>query len=404
MATKRTKAGVAGGVGDPPAAPQSQPLPRPFVLGHARARRALSAALQSRHVHHAWVLHGPPGVGKMRAAEAFARLLLDPQADAQSIALLEPPEDTDTAHRIAAGTHLDYHVIRKELASLSDNRELRERKQLNIPLDLLRERMLGGVDGEGRAHESMVFRTAAFGHGKVFVVDEAELLDADAQNAMLRTMEEPPPGTVIVLVTAQEDRLLPTIRSRCQRVAFGPLDAESMRAWWARSGLEVPAADRAFVEAFSEGSPGMAARALELGITAWHAELAPQFDQLEAGGFPAGLGDRLAELVDELAKGVVEADENASKDAANRLGTRLLSRLLGLRIRQALARAGSDDAALERALATQETLEQFELAVRTNVNLKHAFGNLVAQWGDRTRSAAVTAGAPSASGATRAAP
>jgi DNA polymerase-3 subunit delta' len=361
--------------------------PTPFLLGHAQARGVLSAALSRGRVPHAWIFHGPPGVGKMRAAEAFARLLLDPEATPAQRAALEPPAGTAVARRMDAGTHPDFHLVRKELAALSESRELRERKQLNIPLDLLRERMLGGTDGDGRAHESAVFRTAALGHGKVFAIDEAELLDADAQNAMLRTMEEPPPGTCIILVTAREDRLLPTIRSRCQRVAFGPLGAAEMRAWWARSGLAPSADERAFAEAFAEGAPGMAQRAVELGIAAWDAELAPQFAALESGAFPAGLADRMAALVEELAKGVVDADEGASKDAANRMGTRLLARWLGLRLRGAFRAAGDDAAALARALALEETLEEFEHAVRSNVNLKHAFGNLVAQWGDRARPA-----------------
>lgn len=357
----------------------------PFMLGHAKARQALAAAMRGGHVHHAWIFHGPQGVGKMRMAEGFARLLLDPETSQHNIDSFEPPADTDVAHRIDSGTHADYHVIRKELAALSDSRELRERKQLNIPLGLLRERMLGGVDGDGRLHESAVFRTATHGHGKVFVIDEAELLDADAQNAMLRTLEEPPPGTVIVLVTAREDRLLPTIRSRCQRVSFGPLDNATMQAWWKRSGLDVPAPDRNFIEEYAEGAPGMAERAVQLGLAAWDTELAPLFDQLERNSYPAGLSDRLAELVDGLAKSVVEEDENASKDAANRLGTRLLARWLGLRVRRALRAAGDDAAALERALAAQEVLEEFEQHVRSNVNMKHALGNLVAQWASHGR-------------------
>ena len=331
-------------------------------------------------MHHAWILHGPPGVGKMRAAEALARILLDPQATAAHRDALEPPTGTPVAALIQAGTHPDYHVICKELAAVSESRELRDRKQLNIPLDLLRERMLGGVDGEGRHHESAVFRTAAMGHGKVFVVDEAELLDADAQNAMLKTLEEPPPGTTIVLVTSREDRLLPTVRSRCQRVAFGPLDAPSMAAWWARAGVEVPAAERPFVEAFAEGAPGMVQRAVRFGLAGWNAELSGLLDDLESGGYPPMLADRLGEMVESVAKSVVDQDENASKDAANRLGTRLLARMLGLRVRTALHRAGTDAHALARALAAQEVLADFEHQVRSNVNLKHAVANLVAQW------------------------
>jgi DNA polymerase-3 subunit delta' len=283
---------------------------------------------------------------------------------------------------VDAGTHPDFHVIRKELAAVSESRELRDRKQMNIPLDLLRERMLGGIMGDGRHQESAVFRTAALGHGKVFIIDEAELLDDSGQNAMLKTLEEPPPGTVIILVTQHEERLLPTIRSRCQRIAFGPLDADAMRAWWEAQGPEVPAQDRAFVAAFAEGSPGMAVRAAEHGIAAWDAELSPLFDALEAGRFPPNLGDRLAEIADTFAKGVVDADDGASKEAANRLAVRFLAQVLGLRIRRGLAAAG-DPATLERWLGASEALAEFERMVRTNVSLKHASAHLLAQWAER---------------------
>jgi DNA polymerase-3 subunit delta' len=366
------------------------------ILGQPLAVAALSRALASGHVHHAWIFHGPVGVGKFRAAKAFARLLLDPEAGADARARLAPPKGTRVAGLIEAGTHPDFHVIRKELAAFSESRELRDRKQMNIPLDLLRERMLGGIAGDGRHHESAVFRTAALGHGKVFIVDEAELLDADGQNAMLKTLEEPPAGTTIVLVTQQEDRLLPTIRSRCQRVAFGPLGADAMRTWWEREGPKVDAADRAFLEAFAAGSPGMALMAAENGIADWNRELAPALDQLESGGYPAGLGDRMAEMADAFAKGVVDKDDSASKEAANRLATRLLAQLLGLRIRAALARHADDPAAAERWLAVTDALRDFEQQVRSNVSLKFAYPNLVAQWAERL---AVPQGAP---GATRA--
>jgi DNA polymerase-3 subunit delta' len=357
---------------------------QPHILGQGRAVAALGRALSSGHLHHAWILHGPAGVGKFRAAEAMARILLDPESTAAQRASLEPPRGTPAARMLDSGTHTDLHVIRKELAALSDSRELRERKQLSIPLDLLRERMIGGTAGDGRHHESAVFRTPALGHWKVFVVDEAELLHAEAQNAMLKTLEEPPARTTIVLVTQQEEQLLPTIRSRCQRVAFGPLDPASMRAWWARGGPDVPAADRAFLEEFAAGSPGVAALAAEHGIAGWSRELSPLFDALEGGRFPAGLSERMAEIVDEYAKGIVDADESASKDAANRAAVRMLAQLLGMRARRGLAQAGGDPGSLARWLGAAEALGEFERLVRSNANLKLAIANLVAQWAERT--------------------
>ena len=300
----------------------------PVLFGQDQATAQLAHAIRSGHMHHAWILHGPPGVGKCTAAMECARLLLDAEATAAHVAAFKAPRDTRVAELIDVSSHPDLHVIRKERAEESSIKELRDRKQTNIPLDLLRELMIGGTVGDGKSFDSPVWRSAYLGHHKVFIIDEAELLDADAQNAMLKTLEEPPPGTVIVLVTQHEDRLLPTIRSRCQRVAFGPLDAASMREWWEREGPEVAAEDRAFVEAFAEGSPGMAARAAGHGIAAWRRELWPLLEQLESGEFPANLGERLSEIAEQFAKGIVDADENASKDAANRQAVRLLARLL----------------------------------------------------------------------------
>ena len=355
------------------------------ILGQSRALRALGCALASGHVHHAWIFHGPAGVGKFRTAEEFARILLDPASTSINRETFQAPRDTPCARLIDAGTHPDFHVIRKELAGISESRELRDRKQMNIPLELLRERMLGGVTSSGRHHESGVFRTATLGHGKVFIIDEAELLDADGQNAMLKTLEEPPAGTTIVLVTQQEDRLLPTIRSRCQRVAFGPLGPQEMAQWWNTDGPALPDDDKSFIDSFAEGSPGMATRAVQHGIAAWNAELSPLFDALESGRYPPGLSDRMAEIADEFAKAIVDADDSASKEAANRLGVRLLAQLLGLRVRRALAAAAAsnDPSALERWVGASEILAEFEQHVRSAVNLKHAFANLVAQWATR---------------------
>ena len=364
----------------------------PFILGQPRAVTAMGRALNSGRMHHAWIFHGPRGTGKFRAAEALARILLDPASATAHRQSLEPPRDTPVQRLIDSGTHPDLHVIRKELAAVSESRELRDRKQTNIPLDLLRERMLGGTSGDGRHHESAVFRTATLGHGKVFIVDEAELLDADAQNAMLKTLEEPPAGTVIVLVTQREDQLLATVRSRCQRVPFGPLAPEAMREWWSRSGHAPSPEDRGFADEFAEGAPGMAELALRHGLRAWDQELGPMLDEAESGGFNPAMADRMAALADEFAAGIVDADERASKDAANRLAVRLMARLLGVRIRRALHDHSASPAALARWLGASDALHEFEQHVDRNVNLKLAFANLAAQWAQRTAPAPAAGG------------
>ena len=361
--------------------------PRTTLLGQPAAARAFAAALSRDRVHHAWILHGPTGVGKMHAARLFAGLVLDPAAEPEHRAAFAAPAGSDESRLLDAGTHPDFLVIRKELARHSANRELRERKQLNIPLDLLRETLLGGTDGEGRHHDSAAFRTAARGHGKVFVIDEAELLEAEAQNALLKTLEEPPPRTYLLLLTTRLDRLLPTIRSRCQQVAFGPLDQASMQAWLAIGALEAAGAERDWVLRFAEGSPGAAVSAAKQGLHAWWSDFQRGFQQLDQGRLAGDLAERMHERAAELAESVVKENEYASKEAANRLGLSLLARMAGLhlreRLRAACERGAGDDTA--RTLESMRAIERFEENVRGNVNPKLALAALVAEWAQACR-------------------
>src|SRR5439155_23785955 len=109
-----------------------------------------------------------------------------------------------------AGNHPDYHVITKELIRYHD--KTGKSKGIDLSIKVIRPEL---VDAAGRK--------AAMGRGKVFVIEQAELLNTQAQNAMLKTLEEPLGRTLIILLTDQPDVLLPTIRSRCQLLRFSPL-------------------------------------------------------------------------------------------------------------------------------------------------------------------------------------
>jgi len=353
----------------------------PVLFGQELATTQLAQAIGSGHMHHAWILHGPSGVGKCTAAMECARLLLDDETLDENIEAFKAPRDSRVAELIDLASHPDLHVIRKERADDSSIKEMRDRKQTNIPLDLLRELMIGGVVGDGKSFDSPVWRGAYLGHNKVFIIDEAELLDPYGQNALLKTLEEPPAGTYVFLVTTQEERLLPTIRSRCQRVAFRALDAAAMGAWFDRFGVED--SSRPWLSEFSEGAPGTAELAMKHGLRAWSEELLPRFAMLEQGRFDGGLADRLAELVGEFAERVVKENAKASKEAANRQATRCALLTLASRSRAQIAAAAmrGDVQAVAEAAYRVELIVRLESEVRANVNLKHALANLVAQWG-----------------------
>lgn len=349
------------------------------ILGQDAGVRTIRAALASGRLHHAWIFAGPVGVGKRTTAEAFAGILLDPTAQPNFAGEIESDPGSRVQQLIGAGTHPDLHIITKELAAVSEFSHLRDRKQLNIPIDLLRERMLGGTV-VGKSLEPVVNKTPSMGHNKVFIIDEADLLDSSGQNVLLKTLEEPPGGTFIFLITTAEDRLLPTIRSRCQRVGFGALDDKAMQAWIKRAKLPVDGAELAWTLAFAAGSPGRALLAHQTGLYRWAQELEPMLADTERGRYRPDLGAAMAKLVDEWAAEWVKARGNASKEAANHAGAKHLFSMLAERARARLrAEAGTNPDGVERALRTIDRIHDTETQLRSNVQLGLAMEGLAAE-------------------------
>lgn len=353
------------------------------ILGQPHAIRTLQSALDSGRVHHAWIFHGPRGVGKFTTARAFAAILLDPDARSDADGHLRSDPEGRVAQLVARDAHPDLHIIRKELALFSSNSEVRSRKLTNIPFDVLREFMIGGFVGETHV-PSRAFSTARMGRGKVFIIEEAELLDAVGQNALLKTLEEPPPGTYIILLTTQESDLLPTIRSRCQRVAFSPLDPVAMRTWFERAGLAVNADHRAWLERFADGSPGLVTLAVEDGLFEWWSTLSPVLRELDRGSFPSDAGEMLAGFVDAYATAWVKKQkhENPSKDAANKSGAERVFMLLAFHARQGLHAALDHGEPPDHWLRVIDLVRDADRALNANVNLKMVFEALAARWAD----------------------
>jgi DNA polymerase-3 subunit delta' len=346
------------------------------ILGHEQPRSILLASLRSGRMHHAWIFHGPPGVGKCATARWIAEILLcrEPGADA--------PCGSCPSCRLlgAGGEHPDLHVINKELAAFSQFKKLRDKKQSNLPIDLLRERMIGGHVDE-RHLDPIVGRKSMMGGAKVFILDEADLLDASGQNALLKTLEEPPPGTYVFLVTTQAHELLATVRSRCQRVGFTPLDDDLVRRWLKdrpeATGLSAARLEQA--ARFAGGSCGRALLGLRYGLDEWRAQLQPLIEQAASGAPAPELGAMMAERVEAFAKAWVDDHDGASKDAANKAGARHLLALLGEIARDRL-RGGGGAAELEPWLRGVDLAAQTESLLDSNVNMSLLLDHLSIQW------------------------
>jgi len=356
------------------------------ILGQNRAVEVLAAALRSGRLHHCYIFHGPAGVGKFTTARAFAKILLCPNAQTDLVGNISACDQCRACHLCEAGTHPDRHLVRKELASDSAVAALRTRKQMNIPVDLLREHIVGGTTGDGKYHEAIAYKTPVMRHHKVFIIDEAELMDPTGQNAMLKTLEEPPAGTYFILICANEDRLLPTVRSRSQRVAFVPLSEAIIAQWLARRPEKLEGELRDWLTGFAEGSLGRCELVLEYELTKWAARVRPVLWRMPAGGFDANLGREIHTMINDFAETWVKRHTNASKDAANKLAVQLMWSLLAHEARRQLALLAQDcdpadpdagEQTLGPWLAVIAALDQALGQINSNVNMGLVCDNVI---------------------------
>ena len=368
MAKRPSKAKTAtdepalGGDGAPVKVPP--PLSLEAVIGQTRAATVLRQAISSGRMHHAWIFFGPVGVGKHTAARALAaELLTQGDATGEAKGLLEQ------------GTHPDLHLVSKELAAVSRDQKTRDLKQTTIADKVLDEFLI-----EPAARSRVVRGPSAI--GKVFIVDEAHLLMDKGQNTLLKLIEEPPEGTVLILVTHDEQRLLPTVRSRCQRVGFVPLTDTGMQQWLASRQMTLPEEQRVWLTSYASGSPGMLVSAMENGLYAWHQTLAPMLDALEMQPLrAASLGPAMAKCVDDRASAVVKANPEASKETANRVWGKRMIAFVAERIRKQLSVAsrGKDFARAERLARQLDACFEAERHLDSNVLPGAVLDNLSAQ-------------------------
>jgi len=351
------------------------------ILGQERAKATLAAAISSGRVHHAWIFHGPEGVGKRTTAEAFAAALLDPSARAEPGGAVVFDPESETQALIRAETHPDLHIVTKEQAQYAEDPQVRQRKLVSIPKEVVEERLIRPA---GLAPSIRVESAAS----KVFILDEAELMQAPTQNALLKTLEEPPAGSVIILVTSSADRLLPTIRSRCNMVRFSPLEDAAMRDWMERRHSQTEDDERQRLIEFSRGSPGLLQLTQVGGLHRWEQRLEPMLEAAERGEFRmtrdpfpsqgkdrkalASLGQILTELVDQWAAAWVKEHEkeNPSKDAANKAGARRALDLLAERERLRMRRCLDEGQDVEPRLRALEIIHDAERDLAANVQLQ----------------------------------
>jgi len=223
------------------------------LVGHTANERLVSDALSGDRVPQAWLLTGPPGVGKATFAYRMARFLLTGGGadsgpslfgDSAPVTSLTVEADHPAVRQIAVGSHPDLLVIEREMD------EKRDKMKSAISVDQVRE------------ISQFLHLTASQGGWRIVLIDSADEMNTNAANALLKILEEPPKRALLILVSHTPGRLLPTIRSRCRLLRFGPLSAEDARGA-AQAVLDQNAQDEAKQLALTEKNPSKLAEALE---------------------------------------------------------------------------------------------------------------------------------------------
>lgn len=271
-----------------------------------RALAILRRALRSGRTPHAYLFVGPDGVGKELAARALAGRLLcgeptgDPAADACGRCA--------ACRLLAADGHPDFHLIHRGLHRLHRERTVRQSKGLYLVVDVIRHFVI----------EPAALKPAQ-GPRRVFVIRDAERMNDEAQNALLKTLEEPPGTAVLILLTTAASRLLPTIRSRCQEVPFGLLPTEFVASeLTTRLHLKSEAAQT--LARLSDGRLGVALRWHQRGLLSALDAVGATLDHVTAGD-PEGFARALVDAATALA--VPEADaETDPEEAGVKAGAR----------------------------------------------------------------------------------
>lgn len=260
-------------------APEDRPLPDQIegaphpsetvdLFGQSRAETDFLDAFASGRLHSGWLITGPQGVGKATLAWRMAAFLLSQPLVAEDDMFGAPPPPTslmlDAEHPdmrlIRSGAHPRLFVLRRAWDDKKD------KLKSVITVD------------EVRKLKNFFGMSATDGGRRVVIVDPADEMNVNAANAILKLLEEPPADAVILMISHQPSRLLPTIRSRCRELRCGLLGADDVTAALAAAGIETDAGEA--LTALSGGSVGEAIRLTNLDGLTVYSELVNLFSGL----------------------------------------------------------------------------------------------------------------------------
>ena len=197
------------------------------ILGHEQIKEHFRNAVQTGKISHAYILSGEAGMGRKSLANAFALELLCEKG------LPDPCMACHACKQVLSGNHPDLIYVTHE-------------KPASIGVDDIREQI----------NDTIMVRPYS-SYYKIYIVDEAEKMTVQAQNALLKTIEEPPSYAVIILITTNQEAFLPTILSRCVQMKLKPLKDFTIKSYLTQN-LHIAEKDADICAAFARGNLGKA--------------------------------------------------------------------------------------------------------------------------------------------------
>jgi len=197
------------------------------ILGNEMVKDHFKKAIANHKVSHAYILTGEAGMGRKSIANAFAMTLLCEKGGS------EPCMTCHSCKQVMSGNHPDLIYVKHE-------------KPGSIGVDDVREQI----------NDTIMIRPYS-SYYKIYIVDEAEKMTVQAQNALLKTIEEPPSYAVIILITTNQEAFLPTILSRCVQMKLKPLKDFTIKSYLTQN-LHIPEKDADICAAFARGNLGKA--------------------------------------------------------------------------------------------------------------------------------------------------
>ena len=211
-----------------------------------KAIDSLQRAYAAGRMAHAYLFDGDDGVGKFTTAKSWAKMLLceNKQPISDDPAFMDSCGACHSCQLFESGGHPDFRPIYKELVQFTKNGK-NKKTPVDMPIDVIREFLIDKVANRPTQ-----------GQFVVYVMDEAEKVNAASQNALLKILEEPPSYCVIILLCSRLDKMLPTTLSRCQSIRFGQVAEDRIIERLTAEGIDPTEA--IFWARFSQGSLGRA--------------------------------------------------------------------------------------------------------------------------------------------------